>query len=217
MSSQPTQYLEEREDSLIGVQGELLEALLLSDEEVYPWNPAEPEAETFFAQLEERGLFLNCWTEEEEIHSAALALFDRLHKCWDTVCSEESPAVSVSESLSKSLSEKFAQRVPTAWLEAIANKALGLIHSNLSVADQMVQCVKPLLSNWHEEDLLVLARPVAYAMRGNLEPESEDISTLVPPLEWSSLSQKEQVRLSLVVAQSALLQLHSATENPENY
>jgi hypothetical protein len=118
--------------------------------------------------------------------------------------------------LSKSLFEKFGQRVPTAWLEKIANSALEVFHSNLSAAQQIVQCVKPLLSHWHEEDLLVLARPVAYAMRGNLQSVKENIPSVVPVIEWNSLSQKEQVSLSLVVAQAALLELQSATENPES-
>jgi hypothetical protein len=215
MSSQPIQYLEEREESLIGLQGELLEALLLSEEEVYPWNPAEPEAETFFAELE-RGFLLDCFQEEEEVNIASQALFERLHKCWDKVSSEESSVVSASDSLSKSLFERFGQRVPTAWLETISNIALEVVHSNLSAAQQMVQCIKPLLSNWHEEDLLVLARPVAYAMRGNLQPAQEEIPNVVPTVDWNSLSQKEQISLSLVVAQAALTQLQNPTDNSDN-
>lgn len=214
MSSQPIQY-EEREDSLIVLQGELLQALLQSDEEVYPWNPAEPEAEAFFAELE-GGFFLDYWQEEEELKHSSQALFDRLHKCWDTVCPQESPAVSASESLSRSLSERFAQRVPTAWLETISNIALEVIHSNLSVAEQIVQCVKPLLPNWHEEDLLLLARPVAYAMRSNLQSPKENIPSVVPILDWNSLSQKEQISLSLVVAQAALTQLQNLTDSSDN-
>lgn len=214
MSSQPIQY-EEREDSLIVLQGELLQALLQSDEEVYPWNPAEPEAEAFFAELE-GGFFLDYWQEEEELKHSSQALFDRLHKCWETVLKEESPTLLESDTLSRSLAEQFEKNMPTAWLEAIAHIAQQVFKSNLSLAEQIVQCVKPLLPNWHEEDLLLLARPVAYAMRGNSQPASEELLSVVPPVEWSSLSSKEQVRLSLVVANSALIQLQNSTENPEN-
>ena len=78
MASQPIHY-ENCEDALSCIQGELLEALLQPQEDCYPWNPAEPEAEAYFAELE-RGFSLCDW-QEEEVESASLAFFDQLHQC----------------------------------------------------------------------------------------------------------------------------------------
>lgn len=207
MSSQPIQY-EHCEDALSGTQGELLEALLQPEEDFYPWNPAEPEAEAYFAELE-RGFLLDHWQEEEAVQCSSQALFDQLHQCWAT------PVSSATDTLKVSLSQGFANFVPQAWLEAIASKARQVFQSNLSLADQLVLCVEPLLPNWAEEDLLVLARPWAYAMRGTSEPSWEKTPSVEQALEWRELSQMEQVRLSLAVAHSALTQLKNSTDEPE--
>lgn len=203
MTSQPIRY-QNCKDALSGAQGELLGALLLSEEDFYPWNPAEPEAEAYFAELE-RGFLLSDWQEEEEIQSASQALFNQLHQCW----------ASAADSLKQSLFERFAAFMPQTWLEAIANKAHQIFPTNLSLADQLVLCVQQLLPTWAEEDLLVLARPLAYAMRGNLDSTDEDIPSGVRVGEWTELSQMEQVRLSLAVARSALFELKNSTGDSE--
>lgn len=202
MSSQFIQYYEDREDTLSGIQGELLEVLLQPEEECYPypWNPADLEAEAYFVELEKELLFAD-WQEEEDIQSASQALFHQLHQCWASLTK---PA---AEPLKMSLAERFASLMPETWLEAIANRAQQVFSINLSLADQLVLCVKPLLPSWTEEDLLVLARPLAYAMRGNPD--------VAHSAEWTELSQMEQVRLSLAVAHSALTQLKDATDHPE--
>jgi hypothetical protein len=200
MSSQPIQYYEDREDALSGVKGELLEVLLHSEDTCYPWNPIEPEAEDYFAELE-RGYLLPDWQEDEEMKSTSQRFFNQLHQCWTSL------SLSATETLKGSLAHRFSALIPQSWLEAIANKAQQVVSTNLSVADQLVLCVQPLLPSWTEEDLLVLARPLAYAMRGNSEP--------VPSADWEELSQMEQVRLSLRVAHSALAQLNDPIENLE--
>ncbi len=205
MSSQPMQY-KNCEDVLSSVQGELLEALLQSEDEFYPWNPAEPEAETYFAQLE-REFLLESWQEVEDITQASQALFNQMHQCW------ASSRVVAQENLRQSLSERFAALMPEAWLEAIAHKAQNVFSTNLSLVEQLVQCVKPLLPNWAEDDLLVLARPLAYAMRGKSESAAEAHRGLVRHVEWTELSPMEQARLSLAVAHSAIIQLQNSTEN----
>ena len=207
MSSQPMQY-KNCEDALSSVQGELLEALLQSEDDFYPWNPAEPEAEAYFAELE-RGFLLDQWQEVEEITQASQALFNQLHQCWS------SSELVAEENLRQSLSERFAALMPQAWLEAIAHKAQQLFSTNLSLAEQLVQCVRPLLPNWAEDDLLVFARPLAYAMRGQSESATEAQPGVVRSVEWTELSPMEQARLSLAVAHSALIQLQNSTGNSE--
>lgn len=205
MTSQPIHF-QDYEDAWSSAQGELLDALLQSEEDCYPWNPAEPETEAYFAELE-RGFFLSDWQEEEVVKSASQALFNQLQQCWS------SPVLSVADTLNKSLSQRFADFVPHDWLEAIAHTARQVFPTNLSLADQLVLCVQPLLPNWTEEDLLVLARPWAYAMRGNPELTGEATSSIIRSGEWAELSPMEQVRLSLAVAHSALVQLKSNSDD----
>lgn len=185
------------EDALSGTQGELLEVLLQLGDDYYPWNPAEPEAEVYFAELEREFSLSDC-QDEAQIESYSQGLFDKLHQCWASLSES-------NDSLNQSLGQRFASFVPQTWLEAIANQARTVASINLSLADQLVLCVKPLLPSWTDEDLLVLARPLAYAMRGTAAPNRS--------AEWTELSQMEQVRLSLAVAHSALAQLKDTPEN----
>ncbi|MCA1994303.1 MAG: hypothetical protein LDL41_19985 [Coleofasciculus sp. S288] len=204
MTSQPIHY-ENCEDALSSVQGDLLELLLQPEEDVYPWNPAELETEAYFAELE-RGFFLSDWQTEEEIGGEAQTFFKRLHQCW------ESPVSSAIDTLKESLSQQFT-RVPQTWLEMIADKAQQVFSPDLSLADQLVLCVQPLFPNWIEDDLLVLARRWAFAMRG---PEVDaEKNPGVGLIEWTELSQMEQVRLSLAAAHSALVELKNSAGDPE--
>ncbi|NEP08658.1 MAG: hypothetical protein F6J92_36060 [Symploca sp. SIO1A3] len=199
MSSQPIQY-QDCEDALTQAQVELLEALLQPQDERYPWNPAEPEAQIYFEELEQ-GCSLEPWQDEEEITSASQEFFEQLQQCWVL------PLTAATDSLQVSLSEQFANVVPQVRLEAIASKAQEVFSSNISLVEQLVLCVQPLLPNWSKDDLFVFARPLASAMRGRSE--------LVKTAEWTELSQIEQVRLSLTVARSALAQLKNDQANPE--
>lgn len=193
MSSQPTQY-QNCEYALTQAQVELLEALLQPQDERYPWNPTEPEAQDYFEELEQ-GCLLEPWEDEEEMISASQGFFEQLQQCW------VSPLLRETDSLQASLLEQFATVVPQVWLEAIANKAQEVFSTNISLVEQLVLCVQPLLPHWTQDDLLVLARPLAYSMRGNYEQVKE--------AEWIELSHIEQVRLSLAVAHLALAQLNN--------
>ncbi|MEW6495939.1 MAG: hypothetical protein AB1589_25975 [Cyanobacteriota bacterium] len=205
MSSQPMQY-KNREDAVSSVQGELLEALLQPEADFYPWNPNEPEAEAYFAEIE-REFLLDQWLEQEEITQASHSLFNHFHQLWN------SPREVEEARLSESLSKQFSL-MPQAWIEAIAYKAQQVFQTNISLADQLVQCVKPLLPNWAEDDLFVLARPLAYAMRSTCE-SGKELPNGIRPEDWMELSSMEQVRLSLAVAHSALVQLQHSPENQE--
>ena len=88
-------------------------------------------------------------------------------------------------------------------MQAIAQKAQAVISSNLSIAEKLVQCVQQQLPNWGEEDLIVFSRPLAYAMRGENNPVESTLSA-IPEIQWSELSDMEQVRLSMAIARYAL-------------
>ncbi|MEQ8961646.1 MAG: hypothetical protein RLP02_27585 [Coleofasciculus sp. C2-GNP5-27] len=200
MTSQHKPY-QNYQDALSQAQGELLEALWQPDDDCYPWNPADPEAQDYLADLE-AGFSLDACQTEAEIISGSQTLFDRLHQCWRSIEFEDSSG----SALKRSLAERFSG-VPASWLDAIATQAQQALSMDISLADQLVLCVKPLLLNWSEDDLFVFARPWAYAMRGD-----QDFGT-VGSVEWSQLSPIEQVRLSLAIAHYTLSQLDQVSED----
>lgn len=147
----------------------------------YPWNPADAEAESFFNALDQK--FSLDVLPESELNDRANAFFSHL----DTLFA--------APTLEASLAQKFAT-VPQAILNTIARQAEKLANSSASLADQLVLCVQEALPQWAEDDLHVLARPLAYSMRG--EEQS------VKSTDWAKLSETEQARLTLAIAQYAL-------------
>lgn len=162
----------------------------------YPWNPADPEAEAFFNQLEQ-GFSLDGW-QPEEISTRSNAFFARVNSLWS------------GASLHESLAERFSARIPQHLLVAIANRAQQVLSASQPLADQLVRSVQHILPHIAEEDLYVLARPLAYAMRNGESRRAVD-STLekVRTVAWEELSEVEQARLSLAVARCALFELES--------
>ena len=176
----------------------------------YPWNPAEPEAEAYFEALEQE-VMLAGWTTEE-LTEQGQVLANCLEQVWDTF---SATAAVPSTTLCAKLLQQFATQVPQHLLDSIAQRAQQVIATNLSIADQMVQCVQGCLPNWAEDDLYVLARPFAYAMRdtsdtGMLEAALRSVRCAA----WTELSGIEQARLSLAIARYAIAQ--APTDPMEN-
>jgi hypothetical protein len=177
---------------------DLLEAILGADT-TYPWNPTDPQTEAYLEALEQE-FSLTDW-EPSDIQARSRAFFAQVDQLW----------------LQKSLAQQFAERMPEQLLNQIVERAKKLIRSPLSMAEQLVECVQEVLPAWNIEDLQVLARPLAYAMR-DFETESTTVvdSTLktVRPVSWAELSELEQARLSLSIARYALAQVHQTTDEP---
>jgi hypothetical protein len=174
------------------VELELLQTLFpemryeIPDEISYPWNPAEPDAEACLTALEQ-AFSLDDWSAEETTDRSQV-FFGQLEQCW----------------LRTDLSLRFAA-IPTTLLDAIMAQAKQVIDRSISVADQLVGCVREFFPDWNEADLHVLARPFAYAMR-----DGSDFSTVAARADWSALSELDRARLSLAAANYLLTQL------PEN-
>ncbi|MFW6359585.1 MAG: hypothetical protein ACOC0N_10305 [Chroococcales cyanobacterium] len=192
--SMPSKESQERESQY---RLELLEAIL-AQESVYPWNPADPEVEAYFATLEEE--FCLWDNTEEGITLEAENFFDQLHSCWET---------RPNDRVKQSLIKRFGNLVPVSWLEAIATQAKRVVSRPLVPTEQLVACVQPLLSQWTEADLQIFARPLVYAMRGTPNNGLETLFNFVRQAPWDELSSVEQVRLSLAIANYALQQLDS--------
>jgi hypothetical protein len=189
MTNQPIRE-NKSEDMLDNYTGDFLE-VLLQEESCYLWNPADPETEAYFEQLEQSFSLIDS-SESEEIASQSERFYATLHQCWESTQSNR-----VKESLFK----RFAHLAPSDWIDAIAEQAERIISENLSPIDQLVACVQPLLANWGEEDLQVFARPLVYTMRG-------ESGVKVAP--WDELSEIEKVRFSMKIAQEVLMELQQA-------
>jgi hypothetical protein len=180
------------EDLLNYYSEEFLE-VLLNEETCYPWNPADPETETYFEQLEQNfSLIDSC--DAEELESQSERFFTCLHQCWEN---------SATDRVKYNVIQRFSHLVPCNWIDAIAKQATCTISNNLSGIDRLVACVKPLLSDWDIEDLQVFARPLAYTMRGEIS---------VKAVPWDELSEIEKARLTLKIAQEVLIELEEAQQ-----
>ena len=175
------------EESLQSLHEELLD-LLLDTEEVYPWDTTSLEAEDYFSEIEAEFSLMDA-LDEAEITAQADLLFSNIDCCWSSVD---------SLNISASLLKKFGQLVPLTWLETITTQAQLLATENVSQLTQLVECVRPLWTNWTEDDLQVFARPLAYAMRGETD---------IKPDSWQELSEIEQIRFSMFIAQEVLNEL----------
>jgi hypothetical protein len=166
---------------------------LLSLDHSYPWNPADLEAGKYFQRQEEQS-GLHDWSEAD-VQQAAASFFANLNKCWPDAQSD----------LINRLCQQFATQMPRVWLEKIAAEVTQIASQKISTANQLVSCVKELMPNWEEEDLLVLARPYSYAMRSN--PSADSSNNLAQPIDWLKLSEMDQAKLTMLVTKYALDQI----------
>ncbi len=183
------------------VELELLSLLIDPGDEVYPWDTTTLAAEAYFMAAEQQLAADNLL--EPAIIAKAPHFLNQLDSLWQTHTPERQP----QQSLQAKLYAQFATQVPQEWLAAIARQASQVINSQKSLGAKLVQCVQELVPNCLEEDLLVLARPYASAMRSNPNPT-------IMPLEmtseqWATLSEIQQAKLSLAIARYALEQIQT--------
>ncbi|NJM56387.1 MAG: hypothetical protein HC857_01470 [Synechococcales cyanobacterium RU_4_20] len=155
----------------------VLEAGLHSDA-TYPWNPSE----AYFFALEQAAPELEIPGAESEV------FFAKLEALWK----QDKTQLTQLGGLLQRLSAQTI-RLPQEIVEAIAARATELVGSPLSAIDQLVQCVQESLPQWDVEDLQVMARPYAFAMRGQEVELPEDQN-------WEEISEMEQGRLAMAIA-----------------
>ncbi|WP_310426241.1 hypothetical protein [Chamaesiphon sp. VAR_48_metabat_135_sub] len=188
------QFLSTLNDSSIA-EAELMDCLLASSTANYPWNPSDPATADYYEQSDSY-FSLDDWSDDE-IAQRSESFFASIQSCW-----EAAPSYELEQSPLAALTAQFGARVPQQWLSKIAANVSNLATSSLEPVDQLVQSVQDLLSNWATEDLLVMARPYAYAMRCN--PGVDNIDNVVRPLDWNELSEVERAKLTILIAQYAI-------------
>ncbi|MGA1264605.1 MAG: hypothetical protein ACO331_12005 [Prochlorothrix sp.] len=167
--------------------------LLLCPPDAYPWDPQDPDTEDYYAALEAE-------LPEDFTADSRANFWTLLDAQWQHLDQQRqaSPA--------EALLQQF-QSFPRQLLADIAARATTLAQdwgaesqaATTTLADHLVQCVQHAFPQWSTDDLYVLARPYAYAMRSTQAAPT-------PIGEWEQLSELEQVRLSLAVAKAALEQ-----------
>ena len=183
------------------VELDLLNAIVL-DDITYPWDPETPESDAYFDAVEDR-LPLSDLLNDVELNSASQNFYNQTDKLWSVIDTQNA------------LSEKFATFAPKVLLKKLGAIAVNVVDqvnrfgSTLSLSDQLVHCVSEVLPGWDLEDLEVMARPLAYSMRGDQNDPVENTLATFQPVPWSDLSESEQVRLSLAIALYAISKANS--------
>lgn len=204
-----------QQDLRSAAEQDLLSTLWQADAQCYPWDLTPDLASAYFAALEAEA-DLDTW---EPTPAQSQSFYSHLDHLWLTVAPGATP-VTTAASLLQQLSDRFAGKVPAALLATIAQRAQQALQDTLATGlapaqsrlDQLVYCVQALVPTWGEEDLQVLARPLAYAMRGVDQQSATDrLLETVRPIEWEALSEIEQARLSLTIADYALKTLTVTT------
>lgn len=191
---------------------ELLETLLEPEDATYPWNPGDEESEAYFQELEQQLGMQDLL--DEELTTRSQDFYSHLDTLWSGITStpeyNDNQQHSVVLNLQEALRTTFSACVPQALLNTLATKATEIFAVRQLISEQLVQCVQTVLPTWETEDLLVLARPFAYAMRSS---ESQNAASALSNLnnrEWTALSEVEQAKITLAIASYAFIELNKS-------
>jgi len=201
---------------------ELLEILLSAEDTTYPWDIADTQTEVYLQKMEQQ-IIQQDFLPLTEITQREANFFRHLDMIWEKI-PDNNPEIypqHLVDYLLTALNQVFAPSVPLHWLHTITQKAIQVFTLERSASEKLVECVQsllPLLPNLETVDLLVLARPIAYNIRTK-EIDDLDISSLsseqklTPVIEllvqqqWSDLSEVDQAKIGLIMADFALKKL----------
>jgi cell division septum initiation protein DivIVA len=190
-------------------QLELLETLLEAEDVGYPWNPAQSESDDYFGTVEHQSEIQDLLDEELTVRSQSF--YNQLDTLWSNVSAKQqynpNTAVNLVMQLKENLAKQIAARVPHELIERIAEKASEIFNPKQSMGEQLVSCAQAVLPSWGSDDLTVLARPFAYAMRNSEAQNLETVLDKVGEHDWQTLSEIEQARISVAIAYYALRQI----------
>ena len=173
-------------------QSELLQNVL-DTELSTPWITTEV-ADEYADTVDEAGLALEF--SDDEVAKGWEGLSATLNQIWSDT------------TLLSGLQAKFADRLPSDFLAAIGAKAQQVAKSGQPMIDQLISCVQDGFENMATADLQVMARPMAFAMRGSSADEFVEATVQsVRKDDWEALSPVEQARLSLAAARYAISQV----------
>lgn len=179
---------------------ELLHSVL-DDGGNYPWSVHNPSSVAYFNQLETT--LEDDALSEKNLVSQWQQVSQQAERLWS----------SAPTSLVMLLAQQFETRMPASLLTQLANRAQEVSDNGQALLDQLVDCAQTVLVGWAADDLQVMARPLALAMRDGHGEVLEATLHSIRPLEWQSLSEIEQARLSLAIARYALDEISHQTDS----
>ncbi|MEB3219029.1 MAG: hypothetical protein VKN72_22715 [Nostocales cyanobacterium 94392] len=201
-------------NSLSQIELDLLASLLEPEDNTYPWNPYEDNTQAYFNQIEEQ--FPMQGLLDEELNTRCTNFHNQLDALWSKVetsahynCNTNQ---SVAVKLQNNLQKEFCNRMPKDWINLIAQKAAEIFNAKQSITEQLIECVQAVLPSLEVDDIMVLARPLAYATRSNSPTKVESTLTNYNQednREWATLSEIEQAKVGLAIAYHALKQLNT--------
>ena len=97
--------------------------------------------------------------------------------------------------------------MPAHLLQTLAASTQVVASDSGALINQLVTAAQSVLTGWDADDLNVMARPLAMAMRSGQEEILEVTLRSVRQTDWADLSEVEQARLSLAIARYALNEL----------
>jgi len=190
------------------VELEFLQTLL--DDDAYPWSNGDASVFESLADMEAALAEQLSEPERDAIATQGQQFFQTLQQQW-TVIDNASTSNTNLSSVQSTLMQTFRDRVPTDILETLAQKAMDVVQQPSTLAEQLVLCVQDCVPSLLPEDLQVLARPYAYAMRDPGTDKLDAANQAIRPVPWNELSPVEQARLSMAIAHYSLSQATNDT------
>ncbi|MGF1537396.1 MAG: hypothetical protein ACFB4J_13075 [Elainellaceae cyanobacterium] len=176
------------------VELEFVQQVLADASEGYCWDPAEDSTNADPGQVDSKS------TEFLQVELNGSPFFETLERSWN----EADAALKLETQLRQTLGD----RLPQGLLARLLISAQQVIYTGQSLSEQLVQCIEGLIPQLDEDDLQVMARPYAVAMRDRGTPQSlEGLQTSVRATQWTELSPIEQARLSLAISHYILSEL----------
>jgi len=163
-----------------------------------PWHPYSPAAARYFDQLEqtvadELGDDLAIASQWSQVSALATALW-----------------TSSDDSLLATLAHKFGDRMPQDLLAQLTTQVQTVAQSSQALMEQLVTATQAVLTDVAADDLQVMARPMAMAMRSGETETVDAVVQSIRPVAWDDLSDMEQAKLSLAIARYALTEIAAA-------
>jgi hypothetical protein len=176
---------------------------LVSTDPAYPWDPTDPGAEVYWQRLDEP-LAALAWddTIDASLELGWSNLANPLAQRWQV----SQPQVAGPDPMV--LAGPWQDYLPADLLEILVATAKDLVQRGESRLEQLVSCVSAILPAWDQQDLAVLARPLAYSLRDGQGPDLNTNQLSNQP--WEQRSPVEQARLSLAIAAQVLQALEQA-------
>ncbi|MGB3612271.1 MAG: hypothetical protein WBA10_00660 [Elainellaceae cyanobacterium] len=172
---------------------------ILAADDGYCWEPSAPGSDAYLDQLEQGWLSQSGDLPQGDLSDAQF--FETLDRAWEA-------ADGATTDLETELRQSLGDRVPLTLLRSLLTKAQQIFGTDHALGSQLVHCVQGLVPQLDADDLQIMARPYALAMRDRqASPSLDTLHSSVRAAPWDDLIPIEQARLGLELSHYILSQL----------